>query len=102
MTDPFVIHPKPAAHFGVGAIEKLPGIVRGTGAEAVVVVTDAALAATPVIAKVTAILADAGLEARVFTGVHPNPTTDDLAAGAEAVAQAAAGVAAVAEAAAVA
>jgi hypothetical protein len=25
----FVIEPKPAAHFGVGAIGKLPGIVRG-------------------------------------------------------------------------
>ena len=100
--DPFVITPKPAAHFGIGAIEKLPGIVRGTGAEAVVVVTDAALAATPVIAKVTEVLADAVLPVHLFTGVHPNPTTDDLAAGAEAVAAAAAEAAASASAAAVA
>ena len=67
--------------------------------------TDAALAATPVIATVMAVLADAGLPARLFSGVHPNPTTDDLAAGAEAVAestaQAAAGAAASASAAAV-
>ena len=42
--------------------------------------TDAALAATPVIASVTELLAAAGLRARVFGGVHPNPTTADLAA----------------------
>ena len=103
--DGFVIEPKPAAHFGVGAIDQLPGVVRATGAGQVVVVTDAALAATPVIATVMAVLADAGLPARLFSGVHPNPTTDDLAAGAEAVAestaQAAAGAAASASAAAV-
>jgi alcohol dehydrogenase len=103
--DGFVIEPKPAARFGVGAIDQLPGVVRATGAGQVVVVTDAALAATPVIATVMAVLADAGLPARLFSGVHPNPTTDDLAAGAEAVAestaQAAAGAAASASAAAV-
>ena len=103
--DGFVIEPKPAARFGVGAIDQLPGVVRATGAGQVVVVTDAALAATPVIATVMAVLADAGLPARLFSGVHSNPTTDDLAAGAEAVAeataQAAAGAAASASAAAV-
>ena len=90
-TDGFVITPNPTAHFGVGAIEKLPDMVRASGADHVVVVTDAALADTPVIAEVTAILADACLPAHVFSGVHPNPTTDDLAAGAEAVAEVAAG-----------
>ena len=50
-------------------------------------VTDAALAMTPVIAMVLAVLAEAGLLARVFSGVQPNPTTDDIAAGAEAVAE---------------
>ena len=100
--DGFVIEPKPAAHFGVGAIAKLPGIVRATGADHVVVVTDAALAATAVVTTVLGILLDAGLPSHVFTGVHPNPTTDDLAAGADAVAEAAAGAAVAAEAAAVA
>ncbi len=102
VVDGFIITPKPAAYFGVGAIEQLPGVVRATGAAQVVVVTDAALAATPVIATVMAVLADAGLQARVFSGVHSNPTTDDLAAGAEAVAQAAAEATASASAAAVA
>jgi alcohol dehydrogenase len=88
--DGFVIEPKPVTHFGVGAIGQLPGVVLATGARQVVVVTDAALASTPVIATVLSVLADAGLPARLFSGVHPNPTTDDLAAGADAVAQAAA------------
>jgi len=67
----FVIEPKPAAHFGVGAIGKLPGIVRGTGADHVVVVTDAALAVSPVITQVLDILLGAGLPCHVFCGVHP-------------------------------
>lgn len=89
-SEEFVIEPQPAAYFGVGAIARLPAVIRATGAEQVVVVTGGALAAAPVIATVLAVLADAGLPARLFTGVHQNPTTDDLAAGAAAVAQAAA------------
>jgi alcohol dehydrogenase len=100
--DGFVITPKPTTYFGVGAIEKLPGIVRETGADHVVVVTDEALAATAAIATVTDVLVDSGIPAHVFTGVHPNPTTDDLAAGAEAVAEAVADAAVAAEAAVVA
>jgi alcohol dehydrogenase len=96
----FVITPKPAAHVGAGAIGRLPAVVRATGAVQVVVVTDAALAATPVIATVQAVLADAGIPARLFAGVHPNPTTDDLAAGADVVTQATADAAASASAAA--
>ena len=92
--DGFVIEPKPAVHFGVGAIDQLPGVVRATGAGQVVVVTDDALAATSVIATVRAVLADAGIPARLFSGVHPNPTTDDVAAGAEAVTASAAEAAA--------
>jgi alcohol dehydrogenase len=89
MISELVISPTPRAHFGVGAIGGLPGIVRGTdvaGGAAVVVITDAALAATPVVAGVTGVLEAAGMPVTVFGGVHPNPTTDDLAAGADAVA----------------
>src|SRR5579859_1161670 len=89
----FVITPGPAAYFGVGAIEKLPAIVRATGAHHVVVVTDEALAAGPIVATVTDILLDAGLPSHVFDGVHPDPITADLAAGAAAVATAAAAAA---------
>ena len=96
--DGFVIASKPAVHFGVGAVGQLPAVVRAAGADHVVVVTDAVLAATPVIATVMAVLADAGLPARLFSGVHPNPTTVDIAAGAEAVAKSAAEAAAAASA----
>jgi alcohol dehydrogenase len=88
--DGFVITAKPAVHFGPGAIGQLPGVVRAVGASQVVVVTDAALAAGPVIETVLNVLADAGLPARVFAGVHPAPTPGDLADGADVVAQAAA------------
>jgi alcohol dehydrogenase class IV len=86
-----VYTPLPAAHFGAGTIGALPAIVRGTGGQAVALVTDAALAGTPVVAAAMAALAADGLDAAVFTGVHPNPTTEDIAAGAEVVAALAVG-----------
>src|SRR5262249_13022586 len=73
-------------HFGIGSIGRLPDILREVGGDTVLVVTDAALAATPVIASVTRALETAGIPATVFSGVHPNPTTGDLAAGADAAA----------------
>jgi alcohol dehydrogenase len=88
MISELVISPTPRAHFGVGAIGGLPGIVGADGG-AVVVVTDAALAATPVVASVTGVLEAAGVPVTVFGEVHPNPTTADLADGANAVAGAA-------------
>jgi alcohol dehydrogenase len=81
-----VYTPLPAAHFGAGTIGALPGIVRGTGSQGVALVTDAALAGTPVVAATMAALAADGLAAAVFAGVHPNPTTEDVAAGAAEVA----------------
>jgi alcohol dehydrogenase len=99
--DGFVSEPRPAVHFGVGAIDHLPGVVRATGAGQVVVVTDDALASTSVIATVRAVLADAGIPACLFAGVHAIPTTDDVAAGAAAVTATAADAAAFASAAAV-
>ncbi len=86
-----VIAPAPAAYFGAGAVARLPGIVRGTGRDAVVLVTDAVLASTPVVAGVAGVLEEAGIAVTVFGGVHPNPTTADLADGAEAVRAAPAG-----------
>ncbi len=85
------ITPTPAAYLGSGAVGKLPGILGSTGSDAAVVVTDAALAATPVVASVTGVLEAAGVPVVLFSGVHPNPTTADLAAGADAVAAAFAG-----------
>ncbi len=85
-----VIGNTPPAYFGAGAITGLPGIVAAAGAgaeaEAVLVVTDAGLASTGVVASVTDVLAAAGIAVTVFSGVQPNPTTEDLAAGAAAAA----------------
>jgi len=74
----------PVAHFGAGALARLPGLVAAAVGDAVLLVTDAALARSPVVGAVSDILTDAGLPVRVFSGVHPNPTTADIAAGAEA------------------
>ena len=79
-----VIGTTPAAHFGAGAIARLPELISAAGGQSALVVTDGALAATTVIAGVTDLLARAGIPAVVFAGVHPNPTTADLAAGATA------------------
>jgi alcohol dehydrogenase len=75
----------PPAHFGAGAIARLPGIVQRAGRHALVV-TDAALAATPVLPAVTEVLSAARIPVTVFSDVHPNPTTADVAAGAAAAA----------------
>ncbi len=76
----------PTAHFGAGAVTRLPALVTATGAAAVLLVTDAALAATPVITRVLDVLSAAAQPATVFSSVHANPTTADIAAGALAAA----------------
>jgi alcohol dehydrogenase len=76
----------PKAYFGAGATATLPALVTAAGGAAVLLVTDAALAATPVIARVLEVLSAANQSATVFSGVHPNPTTADIAAGAAAAA----------------
>jgi alcohol dehydrogenase len=81
-----VIGATPAAYFGAGSIARLPDLVAGAGGRSAFIVTDNALAATGVLGAVTDPLAAAGVPAAVFTGVHPNPTTADLAAGAAAAA----------------
>jgi len=79
-----VIGTTPSAHFGAGSIARLPALIAAAGGQSALLVTDAALAATPVIGTVTGLLAAAGIPAVLFSGVHPNPTTADLAAGAAA------------------
>ena len=81
-----VIGTTPAAHFGAGSIARLPELIAAAGGQSALIVTDGALAATGVIAAVTELLSAAGVRATVFAGVHPNPTTADLGAGAAAAA----------------
>jgi alcohol dehydrogenase len=81
-----VIGTTPAAYFGPGSIASLPDLIVRAGGRSALIVTDSALAATGVIGAVTDLLAAASIPAALFTGVHPNPTTGDLAAGAAAAA----------------
>ncbi|MGN6795654.1 MAG: iron-containing alcohol dehydrogenase family protein [Streptosporangiaceae bacterium] len=76
----------PAAHFGAGSLAKLGLVVSATGGAAAVIVTDSGMLATPLIDGVQAELDAAGIPFIVFSGVHANPTTDDIAAGADVVA----------------
>ena len=80
------ITPTPSAHFAAGGISKLGSLAAATGRARAVIITDAGMLATPVIDAVLGCLADAGMKSSVFSGVHANPTTDDLAAGANAIA----------------
>jgi len=81
-----VLDPTPPAHFGAGAVDAVAGIVSGTGCRAAVIVTDQVLVGTAVVASVAGVLAASGIPVTVFSGVHANPTTGDVAAGADAVA----------------
>src|SRR5260221_6604653 len=83
-----VIAPTPSAHFAAGGISKLGPLAAAAGGDRAMIITDAGMLATPVIDAVLASLADAGVTSTVFSGVHANPTTDDLAAGADAIASA--------------
>ena len=79
------IGPFPPATFAVGAISGLADKVRGLGATRAAIVTDRGLVATALPADVASRLDAAGLHVEVFGEVHPNPTTDDVDAGAAVV-----------------
>jgi alcohol dehydrogenase class IV len=73
------------AHFGVGAIERLPELVHAAGGSRAFVVTDPGVRASGVIERVSSILASAGIETDVFDGVEPNPGTATVERGARAL-----------------
>lgn len=77
-----VITPKPAAYFADGAVARLPELVRAAGRASAVIATDRTLADSEVIARVKSVLTEGGIQVAVFDGVRPNPTTDDIDAGA--------------------
>jgi alcohol dehydrogenase len=79
-----VIGGSPAARFGAGAVSGLPAAIAAAGGDTILLVTDSALAASPVIATVLDVLSAARLPVTVFAGVHQNPVTADIAAGAAA------------------
>ncbi|WP_329491061.1 iron-containing alcohol dehydrogenase [Kitasatospora sp. NBC_01246] len=70
---------------GRGAVEELGDVVAGLGLSRPLLVTDAFLVGTGGAERVTATLVRAGLSPRLFSGTVPDPTTDSLAAGLEAL-----------------
>jgi alcohol dehydrogenase len=81
-----VLTPMPPTYFGAGTIDTVAGVVHGTGSNSAVIVTDPGLASTAVVASVADALTAGGIAVTVFSEVHANPTTGDVAAGAAAVA----------------
>ncbi|MCQ8277475.1 iron-containing alcohol dehydrogenase [Acetobacteraceae bacterium KSS8] len=57
-----------------GALQELPTALRQLGYLRPVVLTDAFMASSGMLARVLAVLAEAGIEARSFSGVVPDPT----------------------------
>lgn len=67
--------------FGAGRIVELPDHCRALGMQRPLLVTDAGLAALPMIASAQKICRDAGLECEVFSDVQANPVEANVTAG---------------------
>lgn len=78
-----LIQPVSRAQFAVGAIAKLPKYLKAAGCKSAVIVTDEGLVKAGVIARVQEALEAKEVAYQLFSGVSPNPTTDDVFAGAE-------------------
>lgn len=76
-----------AITFGAGARQKLPGHLKTAGIKRPLIVTDRGVAALPFVAELQAALRGEGLEPTLFGGVWGNPTSAQVAAGAEAYRQ---------------
>ncbi len=72
-----------AIRFGAGRIAELAEACRAAGISRPLLVTDRGLAGLPITAQALGILDAAGLGRAMFSGVDPNPTDANLAAGIE-------------------
>ena len=70
-----------SVRFGAGRIAELPDAVRAAGMARPLLVTDPTLAAMPMVASALAALGAAGLPAKLFCDVRPNPVEANIAAG---------------------
>jgi len=73
------------SRIGPGAINELPTLIESLGLRRPLVVTDAYLTGTGAADRVLSLLRNAGLDATVFDGTVPDPTTESLDRGVEAV-----------------
>lgn len=74
------IHLPRAIRIGAGTLNELPEALAAFGLNKPLVVTDAWMAGSGVLERVQTILAKAGLSARAFTGVVPDPTVSSVEA----------------------
>lgn len=72
--------PRTRVIFGAGSLAQLGRLAKPLG-ERVLLVTDDGLRAAGHEDRAVGYLQDAGLQVSVYDDVHPNPTTDDVAAG---------------------
>ncbi len=75
---PFDFDPRTRVVYGPGTIDQLGEIAREIGATRVLVVSDEGIARAGHVDRAVTGLNAAGLTARVFTDVQPNPTTEDV------------------------
>ncbi len=62
--------------FGMGALKKLPDILKSCGSDNVMVISDRGLEAIGVVGKVKAIIEAADMKYNEYLDILPNPTTD--------------------------
>lgn len=74
-------------HFGPGSVRLLPEALREAGKQRPLIVTDRGLAALPPVTDTQALLAGAGLEPAVFSGVFGNPVKSQVLGGVDAFRQ---------------
>ncbi len=73
-----------AIRFGAGCLSDLAGACREIGISRPLLITDAGLAALPLVTDTVAALRDAGLQAGLYHDVKPNPVEANIIAGVEA------------------
>ena len=73
------------SRIGPGAVNELPALIESLGLQRPLLVTDAYLTKTGAADRVLQLLRGAGLTAAVFDGTVPDPTTESLERGVEAV-----------------
>ena len=77
------LDPKPFAYFGRGRVAEVGAVTAHTGATTALIVTDAFLATSTVVAAVRDSLENSGITVTVFDQVTPNPTTTSLDLGSD-------------------
>jgi alcohol dehydrogenase class IV len=70
-----------AVRFGAGRVAELPEAARAAGMARPLVVTDPTLAKLPMLAQAMDLLAQAGIPAKLFADIRPNPVEANIVAG---------------------